>query len=208
MKRNILLITSAAAFLSFTLYSCNRSVKGKEGNPASEKITAGSSESEGVSSQGLVAQLHEAALAGDLAGVEKALESGADVNGREEEGRTALMLAAFNGHSKVVLTLLDAGAAIDRRDLEGRTALLYAATGPFPETVTILLEKGAEPNVVDSGEHFSPLMHAAAEGNLEVVKILLEGGSDPALKDVDGDNAASFAAKAGHTEVARYLDSL
>jgi ankyrin repeat protein len=90
----------------------------------------------------------------------------------------------------------------------GRTALLYAATGPFPETVRILLDKGAEPNVIDSDEHFTPLMHAAAEGNLDVVKILLEAGSDPSLKDVDGDNAASFARQAGHVQVADYLDAL
>jgi len=50
-------------------------------------------------------------------------------------------------------------------------------------------------------------MHAAAEGNLEVVKILLEAGSDPALKDVDGDNAASFARQAGHIAVADYLEA-
>jgi ankyrin repeat protein len=85
---------------------------------------------------------------------------------------------------------------------------LYAATGPFPETVRILLDKGAEPNVVDSDEHFSPLMHAAAEGNLDVVKILMEAGSNATLQDVDGDNAAAFARQSGHIEVANYLDAL
>ncbi len=208
MKRNIFLMAAAAFFLVVAFYGCDRSAKGKGGSPAPDHAGSGGAGSAVASTPGLVAQLHEAALAGDLKGVERALESGADVNAMEEEGRTALMLAAFNGHAGVVLTLLDAGAGIDRRDLMGRTALLYAATGPFPETVTILLDRGAEPNIVDSEEHFSPLMHAAAEGNLEVVKILLEGGSDPALKDVDGDNAASFARQAGHDEVARYIDSL
>jgi ankyrin repeat protein len=155
----------------------------------------------------LVSLLQDAAHDGDLKGVEKAIESGVDVNGMDEEGRTALMFAGFNGHSEIVLKLLDAESGIDRRDMMGRTALLYAATGPFPETVQILLDKGAEPNVVDSDEHFSPLMHAAAEGNLDVVKILLEAGSDATLQDVDGDNAASFARQAGHIEVANYLEA-
>ena len=97
---------------------------------------------------------------------------------------------------------------MDRRDLMGRTALLYASTGPFPETVKILLDKGAKANVVDSNEHFTPLMHAAAEGNLDVVKLLVAYGADLDLKDVDGDNAESFARQAGHTEIADYLRSL
>ena len=156
----------------------------------------------------LVALLQQLAHDGDMKGVEEAIESGADVNGMDEEGRTALMFAGFNGHSEIVLKLLDAESGIDHRDMMGRTALLYAATGPFPETVRILLDKGAEPNVVDSDEHFSPLMHAAAEGNLDVVKILLEAGSDATLKDIDGDNAASFAKQSGHIEVANYLETL
>jgi ankyrin repeat protein len=51
------------------------------------------------------------------------------------------------------------------------------------------------------------LMHAAAEGNLDVVKILLEAGADLTLKDVDGDDATSFARQAGHTELVKILES-
>ena len=41
-------------------------------------------------------QLMRAALAGDLKTVKMFLESGADVNARNDEGRTALMFAAVN----------------------------------------------------------------------------------------------------------------
>jgi ankyrin repeat protein len=126
----------------------------------------------------------------------------------DQEGHTALMYAAFNGHSEIVLYLLDGGADINRVDFLGRTALLYAATGPFPETVRILLDRGADPDMVDSQEHFSPLMHAAAEGNLEVVKVLIDHGADWTLRDVDGDDAASFAALGGHARVTEYLNAL
>ncbi len=60
---------------------------------------------------------------------------------------------------------------------------------------------------MDSDEHFSPLMHAAAEGQLEVVKVLIAYGADRSLKDVDGDDAASFAAQSGHMHVVEYLNS-
>ena len=152
--------------------------------------------------------LRQSSLDGDLVKVKESLEAGAGVNAVDMEGHTALMFAAFNGHSEIVLELLQQEASLDRRDVFGRTALLYAATGPFPETVRILLDKGAEPNVVDSEEHFSPLMHAAAEGNLDVVKILLEAGADATLTDVDGDDAAAFARQSGHHAVADHLESL
>lgn len=208
MKRKIIFLSLLSACLCITFAACNPSQKGKNDKGGTTEVISESPIAVPESSPELVDRLHQAALDGDLKGVEDALNAGANANGMEEEGRTALMFAAFNGHSDIVLELLDRDAGIDRRDLMGRTALLYAATGPFPETVRILLDKGAEPNVVDSDEHFSPLMHAAAEGNLDVVKILLEAGSDPTLTDVDGDNAAHFARQAGHLEVADYLDAL
>lgn len=151
--------------------------------------------------------LRQASLDGNTARVKELLGSGTDVDAADQEGYTPLMLSAFNGHSEIVLELLSRGAAVDKRDRIGRTALLYASTGAFPETVQILLDQGADPNLVDSGEHFTPLMHAAAEGNLEVVKILLTYGADPALTDVDGDNAESFARQAGHVQVADLLQN-
>ncbi|MGW8315283.1 MAG: ankyrin repeat domain-containing protein [Bacteroidales bacterium] len=152
--------------------------------------------------------LLQAALDGRADEVHLILQSGTDVNGMDDEGHTALMFAAFNGHYSIVQELLKRGAGLEQRDVVGRTALLYAATGPFPETVKMLLEHGADPNLADSGEHFTPLMHAAAEGHMEVVSILLEYGADPSLKDVDGDNAESFARQAGHDQVADYLAGL
>jgi len=151
--------------------------------------------------------MNDAALNGELAKVEELIGLGADPNDIDQEGRTALMFAAFNGHTEIVRLLLDEGAEVGTRDALGRTALLYASTGPFPETVKLLLDHHADPNIVDNNEHFSPLMHAAAEGQLEVVKILLDGGADPALKDLDGETAALFARNNGHTEVAGLIQS-
>lgn len=152
--------------------------------------------------------LREAALNGDLQAVKELLASGVPADVADPDGRTPLMLSAFNGHSSIVLELIGRDAEVDRKDLEGRTALMYGSSGPFPETVKILLDKGADPNHVDSGEHFTSLMHAAAEGHLEVVKLLVEYGADPSLRDVDNDNAESFARQGGHKAVVDYLQSL
>jgi hypothetical protein len=149
----------------------------------------------------------QAALDGKLEQVKALLKQGVACDAIDQVGATALMFTAFNGHSEIAILLLDAGAKIDKRDSLDRTALLYCASGPFPETVKILLDRGADPNTVDSDEHFSPLMHAAAEGHLEVVKVLIAYGADRSLKDVDGDDAASFAAQSGHMHVVEYLNS-
>jgi ankyrin repeat protein len=150
----------------------------------------------------------QAAHDGDLEKVKTLQKQGVAYDVVDQDGHTALMFAAFNGHSEIVIFLLDAGAEINLRDYLDRTALLYASTGPFPETVKILLDRGADPNVVDSDEHFSPLMHAAAEGHLDVVKVLIANGADKSLKDVDGDDASSFATQGGHMKVAEYLNAL
>jgi len=150
----------------------------------------------------------QAAHDGGLEQVKSLLKQGVACDAVDPNGATALMFAAFNGHSEIVIYLLDAGAEINLRDYLDRTALLYSSSGPFPETVKILLDRGADPNIVDSDEHFSPLMHAAAEGSLDVVKVLIANGADRSLKDVDGDDAASFAAQAGHMQVVEYLNAI
>ena len=149
-----------------------------------------------------------AAHDGDLEKVKVLHKLGVACDAVDQDGHTALMFSAFNGHSEIVLFLLDAGAEINLTDYLGRTALLYGSTGPFPETVKILLDHGADPNMVDSDEHFSPLMHAAAEGHLEVLKVLIAGGADRSLRDVDGDNAVSFATQSGHMHIVEYLKSI
>jgi ankyrin repeat protein len=122
-----------------------------------------------------------------------ALRRGIDVHSLNADGRTALMLGAFNGHTKVVEVLLKNGARVDDKDPNGRTALQFAASGPYARTVEVLLENGAEVDVEDSVEHFTALMFAAGEGHEDVVEVLLKHGADPTIKDVDGDTALSFA---------------
>lgn len=151
--------------------------------------------------------MYDAALNGNLEKVKESIGKGADLNAVDNEGRTALMYASFNGHTEIVRLLLNEGAEVGIRDPMGRTALLFASTGPFAETVKLLLDHHADPNITDKDEHFSPLMHAAAEGQLQVVKLLMERGADPALKDIDGETAALFARNKGHTEVAGLIQA-
>jgi ankyrin repeat protein len=179
--------------------SCNSERKKNSVPPVQEEINAISAISD--------ASLIDPANRGELKVVEDLLKQGADVNQADQDGRTPLMYAAYNGHTETVKLLLEHKAFVDVTDVNGRTALMFAASGPFPVVVGLLLDYQADPNKADYGEHFTALMYAASEGQLEVVNILIEHHANPAMKDIDGDNALSFARKNGHSDVVKFLES-
>jgi ankyrin repeat protein len=144
----------------------------------------------------------KAALDGDLATVKQALAQPDAANYADPDGRTALMLAAFNGHTGVVALLLDSGAKIDTRDQIQRTALMYACSGANDDTVALLVKRGAGVNLADNEQRWTPLMFAAAEGHIGVARILLDAGADPAAADIDGEDSIMFARSKNFTELA------
>ncbi len=149
----------------------------------------------------------EPAAAARVERVRRSLEQGLDVNKADADGRTAMMMAAFDGYTEVVEVLFDHGAEVDRRDASGRTALMYASSGPFPQTVELLIESGADVNHADDAEGWTALMMAAAEGHRPVVELLLRHGADIELTDQDGDSAVEHARERGQTDIVTLLES-
>jgi len=188
----------------FILFSCkNRKDNStKNANPGQEEETLR------MAKPLPAVSIHEAALNGQSGQVSALLEAGIDANMKDREGRTPLMYASFNGHTEVIKGLVKRGADINLQDIYGRSALMMASSGPYPVAVKLLLDHGADPNLVDTEEHFTALMYAAAEGQPDVVKLLLANGADSELKDVDGDNALTFAANNGHVSVVSLLKSI
>jgi ankyrin repeat protein len=95
------------------------------------------------------------------------LDREADVNARAEQGRTALIVAAGNGHGDLVEMLLKAGAKIDATDAQGSTALSAAARESHAEVVALLKRHGAKVNLVPN------LLQAILFGHKDVAKSLL-----------------------------------
>jgi ankyrin repeat protein len=153
------------------------------------------------------ASIHESALNGDMTRVKILLDNGLNVDSLDLDGRTALMYAAYNGNTNIMKMLISRGASVNIRDVNGRTALMMASSGPFQDAVRLLLENYADPDLTDSTDHYSALMYAASEGQLEVVRILLTGNANPYLKDIDGDDALTFARRNNHGEVVSLLQS-
>ncbi|KAM6980731.1 photoreceptor ankyrin repeat protein-like [Aplochiton taeniatus] len=75
-----------------------------------------------------------------------------DINLQDNDGNTALMMAAQAGHISTVMYLLNyfAGAEIEIRDSRGFTALIKAAMQGRDDIVAALIMAGADINAVDS----------------------------------------------------------
>jgi hypothetical protein len=85
----------------------------------------------------------EAARFGNLSVVEKLLEKCAEVDAKDNSGKTALMWAALYGHLDIVEKLLDNNADVNAECYVGFTALIWATGhGHFP-VLEKLLENGA-----------------------------------------------------------------
>jgi ankyrin repeat protein len=70
----------------------------------------------------------------------------------------------------------------------GLTALTVAARDGSVETVKALVNGGADINQVTAGDHSSPLLMAAINGQFSIAMMLLERGADPNLVSESGDN--------------------
>ena len=137
---------------------------------------------------------------GTLEEVNNAIKAGANVNARDEDGKTPLMYAARdNQNPDVIKVLLEAGADVNASDEFGGTPLMYAARdNQNPDVIKVLLKAGADVNARDKYGK-TPLMHAAAwNENPEIIKILIEAGADGKAKDNEGKTAFDYAEENEH----------
>jgi ankyrin repeat protein len=104
------------------------------------------------------------------------LANGANVNARDAQMHTPLILAMWvYNHDKMVRLLLAKGADVNLEDKWKMTALSYAAKQGQLEEAKILLANDANPNVVTGA---SPLYFAVIGTHTEMVELLLANGAD------------------------------
>ena len=125
--------------------------------------------------------LFEAASKGLLEDVRTLVQSGVDVDSRDREQRTALMIAAVGRHLDVMAYLLDSGADIHAMDRYGMTALSWASMDTRADAVEMLIARGA-----DCRTDPVPILMACLEGGLETVAALIRHGADLNVRSKDG----------------------
>lgn len=146
----------------------------------------------------------QSAEKGDTHAVLLFLDSGADIDTRDEHGWTPLMISSFNGKEKVAELLIRRGANIHAKDTEGYGPLHWAALNGFTGVVKLLVEKRANVNE-RSKFGLTPLLQAASRGHLITTGQLIAGGADVNLGSSDGWTPLHKAAANGHTETVKLL---
>lgn len=137
--------------------------------------------------------------------MEKALEKGANVNGVDVCGSTALQLAVAGGKAKLVSFLLQHGADIHQKQEKDGSTAVHFITYRSGEVAQILIDNGADLNAIDA-KGLSVLHHASRLNNQAVVDMLLKKGVDINFRcKKRGATALHYAVKGDGFEAARFL---
>ncbi|MFI1828623.1 ankyrin repeat domain-containing protein [Streptomyces sp. NPDC020412] len=150
--------------------------------------------------------LFEAVHGGDADAVVRALRSGVPADATDDEGQTALYVAALHNDLGVVRLLLAAGADPERPsgDDGGDLPLCGAAVGGHAQVVRALLSAGARPDTAES-MGFRALTWAVQQGYATTTRVLLEAGADPELPGPGGEPPLVVAARRGSPRTVRAL---
>ncbi|NQU09165.1 ankyrin repeat domain-containing protein [bacterium] len=126
---------------------------------------------------GVVLPLAGAAAAGDTDRVKALLATGADINGQDEKGRTALAHALASNRTETALLLIRAGADLRHLTQRGCSPLAFAAERNMVEVVKELLARKV-PVDEARGACPTPLLVAVGAGATEAAALLIEHGAD------------------------------
>ncbi len=119
------------------------------------------------------------------------IESGkADLNAKDREGRTPLIVAVSMGEKQIAETLVAKGADVKAKDTYDRTALHAAILLGQQDLATLLIEKGVDVNATDKTGQ-TPLTLAMQRNQPELADLLRKkGAKEPVTRDsLYGDSA-------------------
>jgi ankyrin repeat protein len=154
---------------------------------------------------GARSEVADAAMQRDKSAVRALLDRGADVNGRQADGTTALHWAAYREDLELARILVSAGADVKASSRNGSTPLWLASTNGDAAMIRLLLDAGADPNeALPLGR--TPLMLASRTGKVEAMRVLIDRGANVNARDSQrGTTPLMWAADQGHAAAVRLL---
>lgn len=140
--------------------------------------------------------------AGNRKAVERLLNTkkSFDINERDDEGLTPLIVATVANDSAMAQALLSKGANPNLQANNGMTALMAAAFHGRENIIPMLLAAGANTDLRDTKGR-TALIVAAKVGTTMPVTQLLEGRSDVRIKDANGNTALMVSCGERHLNV-------
>ncbi|XP_018313047.1 kinase D-interacting substrate of 220 kDa isoform X3 [Mycetomoellerius zeteki] len=141
----------------------------------------------------------------NLVGLQSFLENKrVQIDDRDENGSTALILAATKGKIHFVRELINHGTDVNAEDADNWTALLCAAKEGHTEICLELLEHGADLEHRDMGG-WTALMWATYKGKSATVTMLLGRGADVNAHGNFHISSLVWAAGRGYTDIVKDL---
>uniref|UniRef100_A0A8C6XN30 Uncharacterized protein n=1 Tax=Naja naja TaxID=35670 RepID=A0A8C6XN30_NAJNA len=158
----------------------------------------------GLSSEAMVSALFKA-VEKDLHGIVAALiERGTDINVRNEEQHTPLLVACKMGKIKSAKVLIEKGANLKDKAPNLNSPLHLAVEAGAFSIAQMLLQKGIDPNITAQGNQ-TPLHVAAIYNRGALVDLLIEGGAKIDAVTTELFTPLHVASDKGHTDVALKL---
>jgi len=149
--------------------------------------------------------LHVAASLGAHDCLGYLIRLGAAVNKQDSAGRTALHLAARNGHRRIIEVLIKQfDADVRVADAEGYTAMHWLASNGHLTYLDLLLSLGPSVNLEDRSGRTA--LHVACHGaHAACAQYLVSKGADVQRLDKHGRNALHYACKVGAVDCCEFL---
>lgn len=116
----------------------------------------------------------------------------------DQDGATALKIAANGGHEDLVELLLTRGAKADVKDKDGFTPLLDACEKGFAEICKQLIVAGSDVGDRIHPTLWTPLHYAAINGYERVIQVLLSYKADVNAREWMGATPLHCASQEGH----------
>lgn len=138
--------------------------------------------------------LHQAVAKEDPNFIIQLLENGADINKKDKNGLTPLLVACKWNYLKSIKILLEHGANVNLMNVNRETPLFYACVKNHPDVVKILMDYGAD-YTISNPSGFTPLTYSCITVNVDCVRKLLESGVNPDLPDINGRMPLLIATK-------------
>eukprot|EP01012_Entosiphon_sulcatum_P006379 TRINITY_DN129_c0_g1_i3.p1 TRINITY_DN129_c0_g1~~TRINITY_DN129_c0_g1_i3.p1 ORF type:complete len:722 (-),score=98.16 TRINITY_DN129_c0_g1_i3:101-2266(-) len=139
----------------------------------------------------------------DIAYIQRAIQSGFNINSGDYDARSPLHVASNLGYLDVVKFIVENGADVNIRDTFDGTPLDDAMRRDHKDVVSYLIASGARIGS-NKGKEVE-LVDAASHGDLQKVKTLVENGIAVTCSDYDKRTPLHLAVCEGHYEVAKYL---
>lgn len=146
-----------------------------------------------------------AAAAGNLRSLHTMWQRGVDLAVRSYDHRTALHLAASEGHMDVLNFLIrEVKVPVNQHDRWGNTAMDDAVRANKQTAITFLEEHGARRGHAADAATFD-LCGAASRGDVELLRELVRQGGDAGMCNYDQRTPLHLAAAENQLNAARYL---